>query len=316
MNKFKIIIAALVCASMATSLAGCSKSGDESGDNTSSSSSTTSGIENSGTEDGGTGGNGNNSGGSNGAAKDPTEYAPGEEYIALGNAEGAAKLKNFAFYDGEGGQFLMNTEILTSEPAAGDAIYIEDVRSDIASINIGGKSYKLEDLVKDQSKGLEIVRLFAKDFGLNRCNPDGVLIERLGDVSNSDNLRELYSYREDFEEYTACAYYFDVKLGNYDAETYEKYEALYEAADNTDNTGFTLNGKLGIVLYYDTKGHDYFYSIVISAPSYYNDEANFKANMNSNERKDITNCYIERKDGVKIGMANNFTIMCATMYEV
>lgn len=314
MNRFKIIIAALICASMAASLVGCSKSGDGNGDNASSSSSTASGIENSSSEDGGTGGNGNGNGSGN-SSKDPTEYAPGEEYIALGNAEGAAKLKNFVFYNGEGGQFLMNTEILTSEPAAGDAIYIEDVRSDIAGITIGDKTYRLEDLVKDQSKGLEIVRLFAKDFGLNRCNSDGVLIERLGDVSGSDNLRELYSYREDFDEYTACAYYFDVKLGNYDDETYEKYRTLYENADNTDGTGFTLNGKLGIVLYYDTKGHDYFYSIVVSAPSYYNDEANFKANMNSNERKDITNCYIERKDGVKIGMANNFTIMCASTYE-
>lgn len=235
-----------------------------------------------------------------------------ELYSALGSAERALICDELAFYNGEVYQYRLNARIITTEPAAGDALQLDDIKDGIDKIVIGDKNYSINELVRDQSEGLEIVKLFARDFGLNRCTPEGILIERLGDVSESDDLRSLYSDRVDFNDqnaYTACAYYFDVKLGNYDAADYDNYRAIYKENYGSD-TGFNLDGKLGVVLYYDSEGNDYFYSIVISAPGYYSNEKNFRANMGNSLRKDITNCHILTTDGLKAGLTDNIMIMC------
>ena len=113
-----------------------------------------------------------------------------------------------------------------------------------------------------------------------------------GYITDEEALRSAYSERVEYEDYTVCAYYFDAKMNNLDDKTYDKYREAYNAKYNID-TSESLDGTLAVMMYYDTSGHDYFYAIAISAPTYWDSEENFNANMNVNVRKDKLEKYQE-----------------------
>ena len=238
-------------------------------------------------------------------------YTHDEIYMNVGGVDNIAVKDEQIFDNGNGFQYRFSTNLLTTDKSNSEsAPCITDMKNDIDKFIIGDKEYKYEDLIRDQSQGIEIVKMFAEDFGLNLCDNSGNLIEHKGNVSDIDMLRNLYSDKVEYDSYTACAYYFDVKMNNLNSETYDKYRIKYKEANNTD-TGAYLDGVLGVVLYYDLDGHDYFYSIVLSAPTYYSNEKNFEANMMTNVRKDITNCCAQLKNGLKIGFVNKTAIMCS-----
>lgn len=220
------------------------------------------------------------------------------------------------FADGIGFQYRFTTNLISTDPNVSpdtnkEAISIDSIKDHVENIVLGNKTYSLNDICKDSTAGLEVVKMFAEDFGVNIYDENGVLIERKGNITDEAALREAYSQRSDFENYSVCAYYFDAKMNSFDEETYQKYRDLYREANGTD-TSTSLDGTLAVLLYYDTTGHDYFYTIVVTAPSYYDSEENFKANMNvANVRTDITNCRMIMDNGINIGFVNNMAIQCS-----
>lgn len=241
------------------------------------------------------------------------EYTSGELHASIGGIDGAAVRDEQAYISGEGFQYRFAANLMTADNN-GSAPCISDMKADIEKIRIAGKEYGYDDLIRDKTQGLEVVKMLAEDFGVNKCDGSGVLIERLGNVQDTDELRNAYSDRVEYDSYTACAYYFDARMNDLDDDTYDEYRRLYARKYDTD-TSECLDGVLSVILYYDTDGHDYFYTIVLSAPTYYSSRKNFEANMRTNIRKDITNCHAELKDGLKVGFVNRTAIMCDDMPE-
>lgn len=239
------------------------------------------------------------------------DYTDDELYAGIGSEKKAMVRDEKTFINGEGFQYRFATNLLTTEKQD-NVVCIEDAKDKISKFVIGGHEYAYGDLVRDKTQGIEIIKLFAKDFGINKCDEKGNLVERLGDIQDTDGIRNAYSDRVEYDDYTACAYYFDAKLNSFDDATYEKCREKYAEKHKTD-TGANLDGVLGVILYYDKDGNDYFYSIILSAPTYYNDEKNFEANMDNNLRKDVTNCHVEFSDGLKVGFINKTAIMCTKM---
>ena len=303
-SRIKAIFACLLCAVITASVAGCSK---KDSDNSSGDSSIVSSMDNnSGGDNSGTGIGGDN--GSNSGTGDPLEYTPSELYSKIGSVQDAAYRDESVYIDGEGFQHRLDRALISTEKTeGGEELYYGDIESGISKIVLGDRSYAPGDLIKDKTKGFDVLKTLVEDFGLNICDSDGTLIERKGDVSDSDGLRSMYSDRVEFDEYTVCTYYIDARMGNYDEETYVKYREAY-AEKNGVEGGVALDGQLAVMLYYDTAGHDYFYTIVVRPPTYFIDEKNFMANMNANiSRPDVTRCRIDTKDGLAIGLCGGVT---------
>lgn len=303
MNRFKKVTAAAVCCILLASIAGCSK---EEGNSNSSGSSTDTNISD------GTGITPPDNYIDN-SPSDPLEYTSSEIYSSIGNIGGAAIRDEQAYIDGEGFQYRFTANLLTTE-TEGTAPCISDMKKDIGKIIIGNKKYDYDDLIRDKTQGIEVVRMLAKDFGVNICDGTGKLIERKGNIQDTNELRNAYSDRVEYDDYTACTYYFDAAMNDLDADTYARYREKYAKKYGTDSSEY-LDGILAVILYYDTSGHDYFYSVVISAPTYYSSEKNFEANMNTNIRKNITYCHAELENGLRVGFINRTAIMCSGMPE-
>ena len=253
----------------------------------------------------------------NSVTSNPLDYTDSELYANIGDIANIATRDEQVYINNEGFQYRFTTNLLTTDKSGNEstnagAVCISDIKDHVSKIVIGNKEYTYSDLIRDKTQGLEVVKMLSQDFGINIHDENGILTERKGNITDTAELRNAYSDREEFEDYTVCAYYFDARLNNLDSETYKEYREEYNKKYNTD-TGAYLDGTLAVLLYYDTKGNDYFYSIVLSAPTYWNSKENFMANMNNNVRKDISKCYMEFDNELKIGFVNKMTIMCSEM---
>ena len=252
-------------------------------------------------------------------SSDQLDYTYDELYANIGGIANVAVRDEQVYLNNEGFQYrfmtnMLVTDMTTDNNANTGTVCITKLKDQIKTIKIGDYEYTYDQLIRDKTQGLEVVKMLSKDFGINIHDENGILVERKGNIEDTDELRNAYSDREEYEDYTVCAYYFDAKLNNLDDETYQKYRDEYKTKYETD-TGTYPDGTLAVLLYYDTEGHDYFYSIALSAPTYWDSEENFKANMNNNVRKDITNCYMEFNNNLKVGFVNRMVIMCSDMPE-
>lgn len=247
----------------------------------------------------------------NSVTENPLDYTDSDLYDSIGGIENIAYRDEQVFINNEGFQYRFATNLLVTDSENGNnAADITLLKNDIEKIVIGDKEYSYDQLIRNKTDGIEVVKMFSEDFGLNICEGDGTLKERKGNITDIDTLRNSYSDRVAYDDYTVCSYYFDVKLNNLDDETYTKYRNACAEKFGTDTTKY-LDGTLAVMLYYDTSGHDYFYAISLSAPTYWDSEANFLANMQNNVRKDISKCYIDFKDNPNVGFINDTVIMCS-----
>lgn len=179
----------------------------------------------------------------------------------------------------------------------------------IGGVNLGGKSYDITDLVRPRGEGFQVLEMLAKDFGVDRYDPEtGALAECLGAGIEGDALREAYSERSDLEDYTVCVYYLHAKMSGLDEAEYGKAVKALEDKAGTDHDHI-LDGTLAVMLYYDTDGNDAYYAVVASAPGYFRDAEDYAANMTSGLRYDITNCNM-LVDDRPVGFLNHVIILC------
>lgn len=296
----KKILAILVMAAMITSLAGCKK--DDDTNNTTNATTTVHGQVTEAPE----------------GFVDNTEnkYALTNEelYMTISDIDRMAMRDDTVFADGDGFQFRFTTNLLCTDPTVtpetnSDAISVAAIKDHVTEIKIADKTYKIDDLCRDNLSGIDVLKMFSKDFGVNVYTDEMTKVEHKGDITDEEALRSAYSERVEYEDYTVCAYYFDAKMNNLDDKTYDKYREAYNAKYNID-TSESLDGTLAVMMYYDISGHDYFYAIAISAPTYWDSEENFNANMNVNVRKDITNCHMKFDNNTSVGFVNGMVITC------
>ena len=179
----------------------------------------------------------------------------------------------------------------------------------IGDVNLGGKAYQITDLVRARGEGFQVLEMLSKDFGVDKYDPEtGELTGCLGKDLTGDALREAYSERADLDGYTVCVYYLHVEMSGLEASEYETARNALADKTGSDHDSI-LDGTLAVMLYYDTNGYDSHYAVVASAPGYFEDAENYKANMNSGLRYDITNCNM-MIDGRPVGFLNHVIILC------
>ena len=179
----------------------------------------------------------------------------------------------------------------------------------IGGVALGGKTYGITDLVRTRGEGFQVLQMLAKDFGIDKYDPEtGELVGCLGKDLEGDALREAYSERADFDEYTVCVYYLHAEMSGMEDGEYAKAREALENKAGTDHDSI-LDGTLAVMLYYNTDGYDTHYAVVASAPGYFENAADYEANMTSGLRYDITKCHM-LVDGRAVGFLNHVIILC------
>lgn len=197
----------------------------------------------------------------------------------------------------------------SSEDAEQNGLPLARFWDRIGGVNLGGKTYAITDLVRNRNDGFQVLEMLVKDFGVDKYDPEtGDLVECLGKDLSGDALREAYSERGETDDYTVCAYYLHAEMSGMDAGEYAKAREALENKTRTDHDSI-LDGTLAVMLYYDTDGYDMYYAIVACAPGYFENAADYEANMNSGLRYDITNCNM-LIDGRAVGFLNHVFILC------
>ncbi len=179
----------------------------------------------------------------------------------------------------------------------------------IGGVNFGNKAYEITDLVRPRGEGFQVLEMLAKDFGVDKYDPDtGELAECLGKDLEGDALREAYSERADLENYTVCVYYLHAEMSGLEKSEYDAARKVLKDKSGTDHDSI-LDGTLAVMLYYDTNGYDMYYAIVASAPGYFENADDYAKNMSSGLRYDITNCNMLVDDRA-VGFLNHVIILC------
>ena len=243
---------------------------------------------------------------------DVGSYTDAELYFSIGDERMAVRDETL-FSEGDGFQFRFATNVLSTNPDVNPednngAISIVNMKDQIANFNIGGNIYTYDDLCRTGDQGFEVVKMFAEDFGVMTFNEDGT-VNRLGNITDEATLKTAYSESADYEDHSVLCYRFDAKMNNLDAETYDAYRAAYLEAYGVD-TSVSLDGTLAVMIRTNTEGYCVGYDIVIDAPTYWDSEENFNANMDVTVRRDITNCHMMLTDSVQVGFVNNVAISC------
>lgn len=245
-------------------------------------------------------------------AEDLYEITDEERYFADADGNRILRRDEQVFLDGAGFQFYFAANMLYAGDGGQDlgqgAIRISDYEDEIDRIAIGGKEYAYGDLIADGRSGGKILETLAGDFGIDVYDADGNRTRTAERSGGIDELREFYSESADYEEYSARTYYFHADMNAFDDDP--EREAAYSGTGLTDKErDAVLYGTFALICYYDPDGYDYFYSIVIDAPAYFNDDRNFDANKTLNLRRDISKCRAVFKDWpVEAGFLNNTCI--------
>lgn len=241
------------------------------------------------------------------------DYRPEELVMAApdtGTVIGA--MDEQVYYNGAGFNARFATNLLSTSVDDGGDAYGLAMRlfwDSVEGITFGDKTYAASDLVRPRDEGFAVLGMLASDFGIDKYDPEtGTLIECLGKNLSGEELRGAYSEREDFDDYTVCAYYLHAEMSGLDPR--ERTGALdaLAAARGTDHDQ-NLDGTLAVLLYYTTGGEDLYYTIAASAPGYFESAEDYAANMDSKLRHDISKCRMDI-DGRPVGFVNQVFILC------
>lgn len=244
---------------------------------------------------------------------DLEKYTEAELYFSVGDERMAVREESL-FSEGDGFQFRFVTNVLSTDPAVNPndnngAISIANMKDQIENFKIAGETYTYDDLCRSGDQGFEVLKMFSEDFGVIKFDSENNTVEHLGNLTDEASLKDAYSEKQDYEDYSVLCYRFDAKMNNLDDTTYDKYRDAYTVAYGVD-TGVALDGTLAVMIRTNTEGMCIGYDILLEAPTYWNSEENFNANMNVMVRRDITNCHMLLTDGVQVGFVNNVAISC------
>lgn len=216
------------------------------------------------------------------------------------------------FYDGAGFSPRFAVNMLTTDPSgdANQGLSLARFWDRIDHVQLGDKAYKITDLVRPRTEGFQVLKQLMADFGVDQYDPEtGALKACLGKNLDDEALREAYSEREDYDEYSVCVYYLDAHMSGMDPELEAQCrEKLTEAYGDGHNQ--SMDGTLAVMLYYNTDGTDLFYAIAISAPSYWDSYENFEKNESNSLRHDTTACHMLVDEDTAIGFVNQVFIRC------
>lgn len=220
------------------------------------------------------------------------------------------------YYKGSGLNLRLAVNMISSDEYEGGSapgLPVSAIRDHVDYIRLGDREYQLDDLVRPRTDGFAVLERLAADFGVDKYAEDenGMMYLEgcLGKELSGDGLREAYSERADFEDYTVCVYYLHARMSGMDQAEQDKCRAMLQEAHGIDHSSL-LDGTLAVMLYYDTNGYDLFYTVAVSAPCYWKDSEDFRANPDSQLRHDITNCMLMMDGSRPVGMVNQVFIRC------
>ncbi|MCM1296572.1 MAG: hypothetical protein NC311_13630 [Muribaculaceae bacterium] len=218
------------------------------------------------------------------------------------------------YYKGSGFQTRFAVNMITSNDGSqSSGLAAGLIRDRVDYVQFGDVQYQLDDLVRARGEGFQVLKQMAADFGVDKYGLDengSMQLEScMGSDLTDDELREAYSEREDFEDYTVCVYYLHARMSGMGQSEYDKCREELKSAYGIDHSSL-LDGTLAVMLYYGTDGYDLFYTVAVAAPGYYESCDDFKANLNNQARHDITKCHMMMDGSKPVGFVNQVFIRC------
>ena len=217
------------------------------------------------------------------------------------------------YFNGAGFQSRFAVNMIIDGPEGSAGLPVDAIRDRVDRIQFGDFEYSVEDLVRPRTEGFAVLEKMAADFGIDVYGVDEndtvVLKECMGKELSGDALREAYSERADFEDYTVCVYYLHARMSGMAKADYDACRKTLEDRYGIDHSSL-LDGTLAVMLYYDTTGHDLFYTIAASAPGYWSSPDDFADNLDNGLRHDITKCHMMMDGDHPVGFVNQVFIRC------
>lgn len=217
------------------------------------------------------------------------------------------------YYNGAGFQSRFAVNMITNGPEGSAGLPVESIRDRVDHIVFGDVTYSIDELVRPRTEGFAVLERMAADFGIDVYGEDEdgnvLLKECMGKDLSGDALREAYSERADFEDYTVCVYYLHARMNGMSQADYDACRKTLSDNYGIDHSSL-LDGTLAVMLYYDTTGHDLFYTIAASAPGYWSDPDDFANNLDNGMRHDITKCHMLMDGDHPVGFVNQVFIRC------
>lgn len=245
---------------------------------------------------------------------DPSDYTEEELYftdagknVIIGVNDGNT------YYGGTPLQTRFAVNMISSGEGSTAGLPADAIRDRVDYVRFGGMQYKLADLVRPRTDGLAVLKMLGDDFGIDIYGADedgNVQMLQTGIKGlDGDGLRETYSERADFEDYTVCVHYLHACMHGMAESDYEKcVETLKSKYGITYSS--MLDGTLAVMMYYDTEGNDLFYAIAAAAPGYWESPEAFAENPDGQTTHDITNCCMVLDGDHPVGFVNQVFIRC------
>lgn len=245
---------------------------------------------------------------------DPADYTEAELYFTDPEKNAIIGVTDRqAYYGGVGSQSRFAVNMISSGTGDVAGLSAAAIRDRTDYVQFGDIKYGLDDLVRPRTEGFAVLEMMAADFGVDIYAADEngtVYLDRCaGKDLSGEELREAYSERADFEDYTVCVYYLHAHMNGMDQASYDECRSILEEKYGIAHSS-VLDGSLAVMLYYDTTGHDLFYAVAASAPDYWTDAEDFEANMNAHVRHDITKCCMVMDGDHPVGFVNQVFIRC------
>lgn len=245
---------------------------------------------------------------------DPDEYTEDELYFTDAEKDTIIGVNDeTVYFNGTGMQSRFAVNMISSGTGAVAGLPIDAIKDRVDYIKFGDIRYKLDQLVRPRTEGFAVLEMMAADFGVDIYGSDEngtvYLLDCAGKELAGDELREAYSERADFDDYTVCVYYLHCRMSGMDESDHERCREILSEKYDIDHSS-ALDGTLAVMLYYDTTGHDLFYAVAAAAPDYWTDPEDFEANMDSHSKHDITNCCMVLDGDHPVGFVNQVFIRC------
>ena len=194
---------------------------------------------------------------------------------------------DFVYYKEKGSQYKVKSGWVYVNTTEKDQVFcFDDVEKMIDKIILGDKTFKISDLTKHNNDGVSLLKALNNEYGIKIYDTEKNLTEVLGKVEDSI-VEEKHSYIVKRNNLEGKAYYFNVNFNAMSEDLYKECVAEYKKATGIEDC-INLTGSLMLIIYKDADGKAAGYDITINSPAYYNSFENFKANMFSSRRFDVT----------------------------
>ena len=214
---------------------------------------------------------------------------------------------DLTYFNGEKDQYKVKSDWLYVKGTEDDQIFcLSDINKMIDKIVLGSDEFKIDDLMKHDNDAISILKALNDKYGIKVYDTEKNLIEVAGKVDEA-SVEEKYSYDIKRNDLDGKVYFFDVNFNAMSDDLYKQCLDEYKKATETEEC-VELTGSLMLAVYKDSEGNVVNYDIIIESPVYYNSFDNFKENMFSHRRFDVTKCHAVTTDGVIIGIADNLSI--------